>query len=61
MIANSENNKTNEIDIMKSGKDLVDNDKIKDNQNKDKNNNSDEEDNDVSLDFNFYDEQNPTI
>ena len=61
LIANSENNKTNEIDIMKSGKDLVDNDKIKDNQNKDKNNNSDEEDNDISLDFNFYDEQNPTI
>ena len=61
LIANSENNKTNEIDIMKNGKDLVDNDKIKDNQNKDKNNNSDEEDNDISLDFNFYDEQNPTI
>ena len=61
LIANSENNKTNEIDIMKSGKDLVDNDKIKDNQNKHKNNNSDEEDNDISLDFNFYDEQNPTI
>ena len=61
LIANSENNKTNEIDIMKSGKDLVNNDKIKDNQNKDKNNNSDEEDNDISLDFNFYDEQNPTI
>ena len=61
LIVNSENNKTNEIDIMKSGKDLVDNDKIKDNQNKDKNNNSDEEDNDISLDFNFYDEQNPTI
>ena len=61
LIVNSENNKTNEIDIMKNGKDLVDNDKIKDNQNKDKNNNSDEEDNDVSLDFNFYDEQNPTI
>ena len=61
LIVNSENNKTNEIDIMKSGKDLVNNDKIKDNQNKDKNNNSDEEDNDISLDFNFYDEQNPTI
>ena len=61
LIANSENNKTNEIDIMKNGKDLVNNDKIKDNQNKDKNNNSDEEDNDISLDFNFYDEQNPTI
>ena len=61
LIVNSENNKTNEIDIMKNGKDLVDNDKIKDNQNKDKNNNSDEEDNDISLDFNFYDEQNPTI
>jgi len=61
LIANSENNKTNEIGIMKSGQDLVNNDKIKDNQNKDKNNNSDEEDNDISLDFNFYDEQNPTI
>ena len=41
LIANSENNKTNEIDIMKSGKNLVNNDKIKDNQNKHKNNNSD--------------------
>ena len=61
LIVNSENNKINEIDIMKSCKDLVNNDKIKDNQNKDKNNNSDEEDNDISLDFNFYDEQNPTI
>ena len=61
LIANSENNKTNEINVMKIGKDFINNDKNIENKNKDKNNNSDEEDNDISLDFNFYDEQNPTI
>jgi hypothetical protein len=61
LIANSENNKTNEINVMKIGKDFINNDKNIENKNKDKNNNSDEEDNDISLDFNFNDEQNPAV